>query len=158
MNRKIIIILLIALSLTGCQSKNEIKEDKFKTIFIEKKENCDNERSLYYTDNNVNYYTVCLNKITLKYDNSEIELKDAIKKDTKILDEIKKRLTITDVIYDGGTTIYKDFGYSEVVYSEMGNVGFTMISCNAMNSKYANGYNKDYYFGGSIEYDGYCSN
>ncbi|MDD2391817.1 MAG: hypothetical protein PHU94_02630 [Bacilli bacterium] len=60
-----------------------------------------------------------------------ISLKEALENDTTIMDAIVNKLTLTDTIMDGGTTIYKDFGYSQVAYSELGNIGFTIIKCNA---------------------------
>lgn len=81
------------------------------------------------------------------------------------MNKVLDKLTIKDVAYDGGTTIYKDFAYSNIDYSDISNTGLTIIKCNAMYNELNEGklttqYNKDYYIGDlSLEYeDGYCSN
>lgn len=163
----IVCILMIIIFLTGCQEKNTDKENNnktslFQSIYIKKNDNCNNEIELYYTDyNNVKYYSMCINEITLKFDDKEISLKEALESNPIIMDEIVNKLTITDAIMDGGTTIYKDFGYSQVAYSELGNTGFAIIKCNAIQGSVFESLpnNKDYYFGDlSLEYkEGYCS-
>ena len=165
-NIKLLIILTIGFFLTGCQVKEKTIEEKdfFQTIYFKVDSDCNKEIELYYTDsNNVKYYSSCLSEITLKINNQEISLKDAIKEDPRIMEEILSKLTITDVAMDGGTTIYKDFGYSGVAYSELGNTGFTIIKCNSMHSKLNEEhpsveYNKDYYFGDiHLDYEeGFC--
>lgn len=162
-NIRIVIYALISLLLlVGCNKKNNNQESILESIFIEKNFECNKELELYYTDSNdVKYYTMCLNKIILKFNNKEIELKEELKNNKEIMNEIINKLTQTDLLYDGGTSIYKDFGYSNVAYSSFGNTSFTIIKCNA---KYNEGnvitYNKDYYFGDSIlDYENdYCSN
>jgi hypothetical protein len=166
----IMLIIMIVIFLTGCQEKNISKEkdakDSLQSIYIKKDPNCNKELDLYYTDsNNIKYYSMCLTEIILKFNNKEIDLKEKLENDPTIMDEITNKLTITGVAMDGDTTIYKDFGYSQVAYSDLGNTGFTIIKCNAMNSIFDEGqatiqYNKDYYFGDlTLEYEeGYCSN
>jgi hypothetical protein len=160
---------MIGVFLTGCQEKNidkvknNDKKDSFQSIYIKKDNDCDKRLELYYTDsNNVKYYSMCLTEMILKFNEKEMNLKEALKNDTAIMDEIVDKLTITGVAMDGGTTIYKDFGYSKVAYSELGNTGFTIIKCNAMHSEGQSTvqYNKDYYFGDlTLKYEeGYCSN
>lgn len=164
----IMCILMMGIFLTGCQQKNTDKErennkkDSFQSIYIEKIDNCNKELELYYTDSsNVKYYSMCINEIILKFSDKEISLKKALANDPTILDTVVRKLTLTDTIMDGGTTIYKDFGYSEVVYSELGNTGFTIIKCNAKQGSVTENLpnNKDYYFGDlNLEYEnGYCS-
>lgn len=165
----IMCVLMIGIFLTGCQEKDIDKEkdnnktDSFQSIYIEKNDNCNKELEVYYTDSsNVKYYSMCLNEITLKFNNKDISLKKALENDSTIMDTIVKKLTLIDTIMDGGTAIYKDFGYSEVAYSELGNTGFTIIKCNAKQGSVTENLpnNKDYYFGDlSLEYEeGYCSN
>ena len=157
---KLIIYVLIAIFLmTGCNNKkeniddNQDKKDTLQTISIERKLNCKDELTLYYTDSSNNkYYTMCLNRIILKYNEKEIELKDALGENLEIMDEVINKLTIKDVIYDGGTKLYED--------NE--NIGFKVIKCNSMytdlESEMVVKYNNDYYFGDeNLEYkDGYC--
>lgn len=165
----IMCVITIVIFLTGCQEKNINKEkdnskvDSFQSIYIEKDNNCNKELRVYYTDsNNVKYYSMCLNEITIKFNDKDISLKDALESDLTIMDTILNKLTVTDTIMDGGTTIYKDFGYSQVAYSELGNTGFTIIKCNTKQGSFTENLpnNKDYYFGDlSLEYEeGYCSN
>lgn len=164
---KIIIYILVSLlCVTGCQD-NVIKNDdsnEIESISIEKKDNCDNDLELYYKDSmGIKYYVACLSKIKFIYSDKEVELKDVIKQDSKILDEVINKLKLSDVLYDGGTKIYKNSSYSNFVNS---NNGFTVIKCNAMhNETLEDGtmivdYNNDYYFGdSSLEFkDGYCIN
>ncbi|MGI6325054.1 MAG: helix-turn-helix transcriptional regulator [Bacilli bacterium] len=92
----------------------------------------------------------------------EIDLKEALANDSTIMEEIINKLTIVGVAMDGGTTVYRDFGYSQVAYSELGNTGFTIIRCNRIQDYDERlqiyPYNKDYYFGDStLEFEeGYC--
>lgn len=164
---KIIICILVSLlCVTGCQnnvSKNN-DSNEIESIFIEKKDNCDNDLELYYKDSmGIKYYGVCLSKIKLIYSDKEVELKDVIKQDSKILDEVINKLKLSDVLYDGGTKIYKTPSYSNFVNS---NNGFTVIKCNAMHNETLEdgtmivNSNNDYYFGNSsLEFkDGYCIN
>ena len=157
--------LLVMVLLSGCSSSNNHKKDTFQSIYIKKDENCNKEVKLYYTDSkDVNYYTMCLSEIILKFENKEMELKEALNTDSTIMNDIINKLTQTDLLYDGGTSIYKDFGFSNVAYSDFGNTGFTIIKCNAMynetnTNQMITKHNKDYYFGDlSLEYEeGYCS-
>ncbi len=159
----VIIILTILVLLTSCQEKSDA--DSFNSIYIKKDPDCNKEAELYYTDsNNIKYYSVCLNEMTLKFDNKEISLKEALENDSAIMNQIINKLTKVDVAMDGGTTIYKDFGYSNVVYSEFGNTGFTIIKCNAMQDsnldQSSKNFNQDYYLGDlTLEYEeNYCKN
>ncbi|MDD2518819.1 MAG: hypothetical protein PHG18_02910 [Bacilli bacterium] len=171
----IICIMITGFLLTGCQEKNTDKEkdydkkDSLQSLFIDRDYDCNKafEESyyakLYHTDsNNVKYYSVCLNEITLKFNSNEITLKKALEDNPNIMDEIINKLTQTDLLYDGGTAIYKELGYSNFAYSNMGNTGFTVIKCNAMQGSVTENLpnNKDYYFGDlDLEYEeGYCSN
>lgn len=155
----IICILLIIFFITGCNKKkrdinsSKEKKDTLQSISIEKDIDCKDELNLYYTDlENNKYYTVCLSKIILKYDDKEVELKEALDKDLRIIGEVLNKLKTADVIYDGGTTIYKD--------NE--NIDFIVIKCNSMytdlEGEMTVKYNKDYYFGDkNLEYkDEYC--
>ena len=91
MNKKNIFILMSLLLLSGCQSKNTYKEDTFQSVYIKKDENCNKEVKLYYTDSkDVNYYTMCLTEIILKFENKELELKEALKND------LEKKLSLIE--------------------------------------------------------------
>ena len=168
MFKVVLYIVLPLLFLTGCQEnidKNNKVSSELQSIVVEKNDNCNNDLELYYKDsNNINYYTMCLSKITLVYNDKEIELKEAIKQDSNVFDDIISKLKLKDVLYDGGTKIYKNYLSSDFIKSS--DDGFSLIKCNAMNSEYLEdgtmniNYNNDYYFGDyNFEFEeGYCSN
>lgn len=150
MKKYIYFLFVLAILFTGCSidSKKSLNSNSIESIYIEKDFECNKEVKLYHTDSNgINYYTVCLNEITLKYSDREISLKNILDSNVNIMYEITNKLTQTAVLYDGGTSIYKDFGYSEVVFDDLGNTGFTVIKCHTLEG------NNDYYLGDlSLEY------
>ena len=160
--KKIFIFVLLILFVSGCNKNyDNTNEDTLNSILLKKDFDCKDELSLYYTDaNERKYYTVCLTEIILKYNNKEIVLKDELEKNPQVMDIILNNLTQIDIANDGGTTVYRDFGYSG-----FSDTAFTIIKCNAMKSITEDGnfkdeitYNKDFYFGDvNLEYkEGYC--
>lgn len=125
-------------------------------IITSVEEVCDNvsRTKLYYEEDGRRVYTRCLDSISIKYEDKTVSLKEFIK-DNDSLEEAIDKLTLTevDIMWDGGTKIFKDGGTTE--YSSE---GLTLIRCNKMLDDGT--INKDIYFGTSdMEFkDNYCTN
>ena len=98
--------------------------------------NCDNKASLYYTLDNKNIYSYCLDSIQISDDGEFIELKNYLEQDKNIVYEIINAITYKDSLFDGGTKIYKDGGTTEYT-----NNGITIINCHTLDG------NRDIYIG-----------
>lgn len=96
---------------------------------------CDKEE-LYYAGDNFNIYTYCIKSIILDDGKEKLELKDIIKDDNNIIDEIINELIPKNTLKDGGTTIYKDS-----MTKNFTNNGLTVIKCNTLSG------NRDIYIG-----------
>lgn len=96
---------------------------------------CDKEE-LYYIGYDYNIYTYCIKSIVLDDGKEKLELKNAIKNDNNVIDEIINELIPKDTLKDGGTTIYKDS-----MDKNFTNNGLTVIKCNTLNG------NRDIYIG-----------
>lgn len=98
--------------------------------------NCDNKASLYYTLDNKNIYSYCLDSIQISDDGEFIELKNYLEQNKNIVYEIINAITYKDSLFDGGTKIYKDGGTTEYT-----NNGMTIINCHTLDG------NRDIYIG-----------
>lgn len=130
--KRILIIAGICTALgiiIGVHDYNKIIYEKMNTpyvsdtnnIVVYEKANCDREKELYYTDvRGNNYYTSCLNKIYVTFDNNQIELKEALNTNKITFNEIYKMVSKPPVLYyDGGSKVY-----------EYGN--FSILRCNRL--------------------------
>lgn len=106
---------------------------RIKTI---EKLSCNNKAELYYTLEEKNIYSYCLDSIQISTDGNFIELKDYIKDNKDVIDEIINAITYKDSLFDGGTKIYKDGGTTEYT-----NNGITIINCHTLDG------NRDIYIG-----------
>lgn len=125
--KKIILTLalgFVLLALTGCTNTNK----DISSISYNPLDNCNSKPKLLTTHNDLNVYTYCLNEVKVEVNEKEIELESYLKDNNDSIDKIINILSLKDVIYDGGTKIYK------------GN-DITLIKCNTLDG------NKDVYIG-----------
>ena len=125
MKKKIIYLILMLFIVTGCTKNDSVTNITFNNI-----SDCNNKPQLLVTKEDINIYTYCINDVMLNVNNKKFDLKEYINSKEKPIEKIIEILKVDDVIYDGGTTIYK------------GN-NITLIRCNTLDG------NKDIYIGDS---------
>ena len=122
---------------------NERVELDYTMEAIEKEE-CKEKEEFYTKINNQYIYTYCLQNIKINKGNQQIELKEYLKDNPNVLEEITDSNHEDIVVYkDGGTIKFK-------------NQGITIIKCHRILDDTS--YNTDIYIGtDSMEYqDGFC--
>lgn len=133
--KKIMLILMVLVFLTGCKTKETNGPTTKPTLDLEivNTEECDNEVREYINIDNREVYTVCLSEIFLIDKDITLSsyLKDAPSLDSGI-EELTSNMSIKDIYKDGGTKVYR-------------NSNMTVIVCNAMLD--TNKTNKDVYIG-----------
>ena len=125
MKKQIIYLILMLFIVTGCT-----KNDSVSDISFSKLDDCNNKPQLLITKEDINIYTYCINDVILTVNNKKFGLKEYINSKEKPIEKITEILYVDDVIYDGGTKIFK------------GN-NITLIRCNTLDG------NKDIYIGDS---------
>jgi len=125
MKKKIIYLILMLICITGCNKNDSILDITFSNI-----DDCNRKPQLLIGKDNINIYTYCINNIKVNTSNKQINLKEYLANNDNSIENIIKTLILDDVIYDGGTKIYK------------GN-NITLIKCNTLEG------NKDIYIGNS---------
>lgn len=155
MKKMIIVSLLLCMIfiITGCSNKRTINlKDNFLVETIENK-NCSGELTEYYNFNNQKLYLYCIKRINLYDDENAILLKDYIEVNNYNIEEVIKKITsrlkLEEVLWDGGTKIYRDTNENKI-----SNNGLTIIECNTVDS------NKNVYIGTKqMEYKSeFCQN
>lgn len=116
--KKIFMLCGILILLSGCERNYSIS--------FQNQNDC-NKPQLLLTKNEKNIYTYCLEKLKVKINKKEIELKNYIEDNDGAIDKIIKTLELEDILDDGGTQIYKG--------------DITLIKCNTLDG------NKDIYIG-----------
>ena len=99
------------------------------TISLEttEKSKCNESSILYYADNNIKIYTYCLEDIRVKDNNKSNSLKEIIKSNNRIIDEIDKSLAFTGIANDHSTLMFQNRD------DDFTNLGLTMYRCNKVN-------------------------
>ena len=121
MVRRIILLSILLISLTGCNKE-------ITNISSNINNNCIYKPELFMEQEDRNIYTYCLDDVKIKFNDKEKNLKDFIKTDEEAIDKIIGILEFKDVVYDGGSKIYKG-------------ENVTLIKCNTLDG------NKDIYIG-----------
>lgn len=119
--RRFILGLILIISLSGCEK--EMANVNYKVV-----DECSNKPELLLNDNGINIYTYCLNEMSVYIGDNEVNLDEYIVNNDNWLDNIISKLDNVDMLYDGGTKIYK------------GN-NITVIKCNTLDG------NRDVYIG-----------
>lgn len=136
---KVAIFFSIVILLSGLLFFILIKQNNKYDYIIETIEtkNCDSKAKLYHElEGNIKVYTYCLDNIKINNSSESIELKDEIIKDSNIIQSIISNLELNDILFDGGTAIYRDSEKTKFTKS-----GLTIISCSTLSG------NKDIYIG-----------
>ena len=123
--KKIICLILMLISVTGCTKNDSIANITFNNI-----SDCNNKPQLLMAKEDINIYTYCISDVMITVNKKQINLKEYINSNENSIEKIIEILNKYDVAYDGGTTIYK------------GN-NITLIRCNTLDG------NKDIYIGDS---------
>ena len=132
--KRIILGGILLIGLSGCQ--NEIT-----SISSNTNNTCNHKASLLIEKDNRKIYTYCLNDTTIKLNNKEENLKTFIEENDDAIDRIIDTLELKDIVYDGGTKIYKGDD-------------ITLIKCNTLDG------NEDVYIGDqNMEFkENFCDN
>ncbi len=139
--------VVFVLILTGCSKKDTIETniimDNDYHLIVVKKANCENETKEYYEYNGQKIFLVCLDEIYLKNEHEKITLSKYMQNLGLSYEEVLNKLLVsfkmTDALYDGGTTIYR-------------NDSLSIIKCNTLDN------NKDIYIGNQnlAKEENYC--
>lgn len=151
MKKYYLFICLFILVVTGC-SNNKIEKIIYK--------NSDQIDKIIYIDNDVNYHLMNIDNFKIIINNIEYDLEKAINEKNITFDEILENFTLVDVVYDGGTKIYKSFGTQNFTYNNDIPSNMNIFVCNYVRVSVFDGekINKDIYItDGNTEYNNFCS-
>ncbi len=123
MKKKFMCLIIMLMSVVGCSKNDNISDITFSNI-----EDCNRKPELLIGKDDVNIYTYCINNLKVNINNKQKDLKEYVNSNDNSIERIIETLKVYDVIYDGGTKIYK------------GN-NITLIRCNTLEG------NKDIYIG-----------
>ena len=88
---------------------------------------CTNVSKLYYADKYIKVYTYCLDSIKVNSDNKKTELKDYLKKNNTIINDIDKGLYFTGLYTDRSTMMFENKD------DDFTSQGLVMFRCNKTN-------------------------
>ncbi len=81
--KKILILLILIICITGCNKDNNISNITFTNI-----DDCNRKPELLITKDNINIYTYCINNIKVNINDKSIDLKSYIKKNKNAIENI----------------------------------------------------------------------
>ncbi len=131
----IFLLIVVLVFFYKIKLKSNNNNDKVLGLRTIENSNCNYKPDLYYSANDYNIYSYCLDSIIVVDDYMQ-ELKEYIIDNPNVLEKLYKNLTYVTFL-DGGTKEYKD--YKPLTIS---NNGITIIKCNGRDDK-----TKDVYIG-----------